>query len=278
MTVYRHYDQAALDAQYDNRAMAPNFADHLAAWKQGSEAARRDLPHRTDLVYGPHSRERLDFYPAGPDAPFHLFIHGGYWRAMDKTDFAFPAPAFVEAGIAYAALGYPLAPAVSFEDIQASAIRALNWMVDHAAELSIDETRIVVSGHSAGGHLAATLRADTFLGPRLRGTVAISGLYDLESIRLSYLNADLGLDAEAARRASPIHMSPPRGRGVVLAVGGKESDEYHRQLASYKKFLIAGGIAAESIDLPGQDHFSILQALTRPGKVLFDAVERLARG
>lgn len=278
MTVYRDYDQAALDAQYDNRAMVPEFADHLTAWKQGSEAARRKLEHRTDLAYGPHRRERMDFFPAGPNAPLHLFIHGGYWRAMDKADFAFPAPAYVEAGIAYAALGYPLAPEVGLDDIQASAIRALNWIVDHAAALSIDETRIVVSGHSAGGHIAAMLRADALLGPRLRGIVAISGLYDLEPIRLSYLNADLGLDAEAARRASPVLVPPPRGGSVVLAVGAKESDEYHRQLAIYKELLIADGIPAESMDLPGQDHFSILQALSGPGEVLFDAVERLARG
>ncbi|MDA0702002.1 MAG: alpha/beta hydrolase [Proteobacteria bacterium] len=277
MPVYRHYDQAALDAQYDNRAMVPNFADHLAAWKQGSDAARRDLPHRADLAYGPHRRERIDFFPAGPAAPLHLFIHGGYWRAMDKLDFAFPAPGFIEAGIAYAALGYPLAPEVSLDEILASTHRAMNWIFDHAAELTIDETRIIVSGHSAGGHLAAMLRADAVLGPKLRGTVAISGLYDLEPIRLSYLNADLDLDAKEARRVSPIRFPPPQGGGAVLAVGGKESDEYHRQQTDYHKILIAEGIAAESIDLPGQDHFSILQALARPGEVVFDAVAGFAR-
>jgi arylformamidase len=278
MTVYRAYDQAGLDAQYDNRAMVPDFADHLAGWKSGSEAARARLPHRLDMPYGHHRRERIDFFPAGVDTPLHLFIHGGYWRAMDKADFAFPAPAFVESGIAYAALGYPLAPEASLAEIVDATLRALHWILNRAADLAIDPRRIVVSGHSAGGHLAAMLRADPEIGPRLRGIVAISGLYDLEPIRLSYLNADLGLDSETAWAASPVHIPPPRGGTAILAVGGEESDEYHRQQAAYEETLNTAGIGTRSLDLPGRNHFSILQALTRPGADLFDEITTLARG
>ncbi|MBT5416028.1 MAG: alpha/beta hydrolase [Rhodospirillaceae bacterium] len=272
MRIYREYDQAGLDAQYDNRAMVPEFADHLAAWKRGSEAARSDLPHRIDLAYGPHERERLDFFPADPGAPLHLFIHGGYWRAMDKADFAFPAPAYVQAGIAYGAIGYPLAPEASLDRIAGSIGRALKWVLEHAADLAVDPRRILLSGHSAGGHLAAMARSDTDLGPRLRGILAISGLYDLEPIRLSYLNTDLGLDAAGARRAGPIHLAPPAGGAATLAVGGKESDEYHRQQDAYGEHLTAEGVPVAQLDLAGHDHFSILQALSAPDGPLFAAV------
>lgn len=278
MTLYRDYDQAGLDAQYDNRAMVPTFPDHLAAWKSESDAARAALPHRLDLAYGTHERERLDLFPAGPKAPLHLFVHGGYWRAMDKHDFAFPAPGFVEAGIAYGAIGYPLAPEVTVAAIADSIARALDWVFDHTAEFGVDPEKIVLSGHSAGGHLAAMTRADPALGPRLRGVLAISGLYDLEPIRLCYLNADLHLDPEGARRAGPIHRALPAGGPVVLAVGAEESDEYHRQQDVFAARLKSAGTAVGTLDLAGQDHFSILQTLARPGGALFATVEGLIRG
>ena len=139
MTVYHAFDQAALDAQYNCRAMVPEHPRHIEGWAHDSEAVRTAHPDaRLDLAYGSGERERLDFFPAQPGAPLHLFIHGGYWRALDKANFSYPAAAFASAGVAYAAINYPLAPRASVDVIVASVRRALAWLIGHAGELGVD--------------------------------------------------------------------------------------------------------------------------------------------
>ncbi|MCX7354044.1 MAG: alpha/beta hydrolase [Alphaproteobacteria bacterium] len=280
MTVYHAFDQAALDAQYNCRAMVPEHPRHIEGWAHDSEAVRTAHPDaRLDLAYGSGERERLDFFPAQPGAPLHLFIHGGYWRALDKANFSYPAAAFASAGVAYAAINYPLAPRASVDVIVASVRRALAWLIGHAGELGVDPAGISLSGHSAGGHLTAMALADPAL-PRgaVRGAVPISGLYDLEPIRLSYLNGELGLDAAAARRNSPIHAAPSVRCPVLLAVGGRESPEFHRQQASFADAWRGQCAGMETMISAGDDHFSIVGHLGDPGSALFRAVARLARG
>ena len=280
MTIYREYDQAALDAQYNCRAMVLEHPRHIEGWARDSEAVRTARPDaRLDLAYGPGERERLDFFPAQPGAPLHLFIHGGYWRALDKANFSYPSAAFASVGVAYAAINYPLAPRASVDVIVASVRRALAWLIAHAGELGVDPAGISLSGHSAGGHLTAMALADPAL-PRgaVRGAVPISGLYDLEPIRLSYLNGELGLDAAAARRNSPIHAAPSVRCPVLLAVGGHESPEFHRQQESFADAWREQGAGMETVISGGDDHFSIVGHLGDPGSALFRAVTRLALG
>jgi arylformamidase len=280
MTIYRGYDQAELDAQYNCRAMVPEHPRHIERWVQESAAVRAARPDaRLDIAYGPGERERLDFFPAGPGAPLHVFIHGGYWRALDKANFSYPAPAFASAGIAYAAVNYPLAPHASVDEIVASIRRAAAWLIGHAADLGVDPAGISISGHSAGGHLVAMALSDAAL-PRsaVRGAVPISGLYDLEPIRLSYLNGELGLDAAAARRNSPIHAAPAVRCPVLLAVGGRESPEFHRQQVSFADAWRGPCAGMETMISDGDDHFSIVGHLGDPGSALFRAIARLARG
>ena len=280
MTVYHAFDQAALDAQYNCRAMVPEHPRHIEGWAHDSEAVRTAHPDaRLDLAYGSGERERLDFFPAQPGAPLHLFIHGGYWRALDKANFSYPSAAFASVGVAYAAINYPLAPRASVDVIVASVRRALAWLIGHAGELGVDPAGISLSGHSAGGHLTAMALADPAL-PRgaVRGAVPISGLYDLEPIRLSYLNGELGLDAAAARRNSPIHAAPSVRCPVLLAVGGRESPEFHRQQASFADAWRGQCAGMETMISAGDDHFSIVGHLGDPGSALFRAVARLARG
>lgn len=275
--VFRTYDQAALDAQYNNRAMVPNHPAHIARWAEESAEVRRRVPGRFDLAYGPDARERLDFFPAAAGAPLHVFIHGGYWRALDKSSFSYPAPHFRDAGLCYAALSYPLAPAARMEAIVESVRRALAWLQAHAAELGGDPGRISVSGHSAGGHLAAML-ASSAEGASLAGVVPISGLYDLEPIRLSYLNDVLALDAPRAHAMSPVHHVPGGAAPMTLAVGAKESAEYHRQQDDFARaWRAAGNPMAAALDLDGHDHFSIVDDLARPQSALFAAICRHAR-
>lgn len=280
MTVYREFGQAALDAQYNCRAMVPEHPRHIEGWARDSQAARTARPEaRLDLAYGPDERERLDLFPAQPGAPLHVFIHGGYWRALDKSNFSYPATAFASAGIAYAAINYPLAPRASVDGIVASVRRAVTWLIAHAGELGIDPAGISLSGHSAGGHLTAMVLADPAL-PRgvVRGAVPVSGLYDLEPIRLSYLNGELGLDTAAARRNSPIHAAPSIRCPILLVVGGRESPEFHRQQESFADAWRGQCAGMETMILDGDDHFSIVGHLGDPDSALFRAVARLALG
>lgn len=267
--IYRGYDRAALDAQYNCRGMVPDFDDHMARWKRLSEEAFASFEVRRDLAYGPSDGERLDlFLPVGPGPyPLMIFIHGGYWRAMDKTVHAFPALGFVPDGVALASIDYTLAPAADMDRIVRECRTAVAWCHANAAELGIDPGRIHVSGHSAGGHLTAMAMATDWpsFGDRLpAGLVVsgcpISGLYDLEPIRLTYLNDDVRLTPELARRNSPVNLLPRGPKAMTIAAGGIESDEFHRQQAVLLERWRGTIADIEAVDMPGRHHFDVVTA------------------
>jgi arylformamidase len=271
VALFRDYDQAALDAQYNNRAAVPDAARYIERWPAASAAARARLGGALDLAYGPHPRHRLDIFPAkgGGKAPVLAFIHGGYWQALDKSVFSFVAAPYVEAGVAVALLGYPIAPEAGMDEIVASIRAALVWLGRHTGAHGGDPARIHLTGHSAGGHLTAYMMAEDFSAesglpqPLLKGGLALSGLYELEPIRLSYLNEKLGMDQEVARRNSPA--SRPAGKEpLILAVGGIETDEFRRQQRDYAARCRAVGWPVEAIEAPGRDHFSVLESLADP--------------
>lgn len=282
--VFGEYTAAALDAQYDNRAAVPGHPAIFARWTEDSRRSRRRLECRLDLAYGPGQRERLDWFPAATrDAPLHVFLHGGYWQAMDKSAFSFLAEPLVAAGLAVAVLGYPLCPAVSLDDIIASTRRAVAWLARNGRALGADTSRVHLCGHSAGGHLAAMLmttrwpRIDAGLpGDLIGSALSVSGLFDLEPLRHTKINAALGLDAAAARRASPLLLAPQSRAPLLAAVGGLESAEYHRQSAALVEAWRPQGLPAELLDCPGLDHFTILDALAAPDGALLAHALRLA--
>ncbi len=277
LAIFHAYDQAALDAQYNQRALVPDFARHFQRWAASSEAARHSRPCRLGLAYGGTPEEALDFFPAArPRAPLLVFIHGGYWQAMDKSDFSFIAPSFQAAGIAVAVINYALAPRVGIDEIVRQCRAAVAWLWRSAAQLGIDPQRLHVAGHSAGGHLAAMVMAmpvSAFALPShpVRGICGVSGLYDLEPIRLSYLNATLGMDGETARRNSPFHLSPPAGGSVILALGSRETDEFHRQQAVLAEAWRERGCAVAEMELADANHFTVLDGLADPQDPLFRA-------
>ena len=263
---------AWFDAQYNNRARIPEHLQILAEWAERSAAARAALPATLDIAYGRDPAERLDLFPAAtPRAPVLVYIHGGYWRALDKADASFIAPPFVAAGAAVVVTNYALCPAASIEEIVRQQRAALAWVWRHAAELGGDPERIVVAGHSAGGHLAAmTLATDwPAVDPRLpadlvKGALSLSGVFELEPLRHApFLASDLRLDAAAAERLSPIALAAPK-RPLFALVGGDESEEFLRQ-----NTLIAEtwGPAAVPVceAVTGRHHMSVLRELAEPG-------------
>jgi arylformamidase len=287
MKVYRGYDQAGLDGQYNLRA---RFADHprfIAQWCDEGDAELARPGWRRDLAYGPTAAEKLDLIapPAGEGkrAPLMVFVHGGYWQNLDKRDCAALAPAFVKSGIAYATINYTLAPVAGLDEIVRQVRSCLAWLWRNAPQLGCDPNRIFVGGHSAGGHIAAMLAATdwTKLGglpaDLLKGAFAVSGIYDLEPIRLSYQNPVLKLDEGTVRRNSPILLKPSTSR-ILLTVGEKEPEEFQRQQKEFAAAWKKHGAAVEIVDADRLHHFDILGKFGDPKHPIGRAALNLVLG
>ena len=280
----RAHPPAWYDKQYNNRARIADCAAILQHWADASAQARTQLGGSLDVPYGTEPGERLDIFPTRnpgapvlgdnhPGAPVLVHIHGGYWRMLDKRDQSFIAPPFVDAGALVVVPNYALCPAASIEQIALQMVRALAWVHRHIAAYGGDPSRIVVSGHSAGGHLAAMLLACDWksVAPDLpagllRGALTVSGVFDLEPLRhAAFLAPDLKLTAASARRLSPALMPAPRGlkAGLVALVGGDESPEFLRQ-----NRLIAQAWGRATVRaceaVPGKNHMNVLNELAEP--------------
>jgi arylformamidase len=268
--------------EYNNRELVPDHGQWLERWPAESARARATMTCRLDQRYGEAAGETIDIFPARKgDGTCLLFIHGGYWRSLDKKDFSFLAPAWVGAGVSLAVVNYDLCPAVTIEEIVRQMLRASRWLWLHAADYGMDEDRLYVAGHSAGGHLTAMMMAalwpafDARLPRNLfRGGLAISGIYDLRPlVQAAWLNADLRLDEAAALKASPAFLPPATRAPVMTCVGGAESSEFRRQnalLGERWQSVLAG-----DIPMPGAHHFSVLDGLAAPGSALFEGARRL---
>lgn len=264
-------DPAWLDRQYNNRARVPDCAEQMRKWAEASAFVRARVPCALDLPYGDGPHETLDVFPTTRrQAPVLVFIHGGYWRALDKADHSFLAPSFTADGALVVVPNYALAPAVSLEAIALQMTRALAWVWRHAAAHGGDPSRIVVAGHSAGGHLAALLLscqwkrvADDLPAQLVGGALSVSGLFDLEPLRHTpFLQADLQLTPAAVRRLSPAFFPRPRGK-LHAVVGAQESEEFLRQNQLIRDQW--GPTAVPVCEtVPGADHFSILKQLADP--------------
>jgi len=274
--MYRGMDRAALDAAYNNTA-AVGIAkrdQYVAGWSARSDAVRKARGGKIDLRYGGEPRQRLDFFACGTSgAPTLAYIHGGYWQLNDKEPYAFLGETLLPAGFNLALLEYTLAPAARMDQIVAEVRAAVAWVIDHADELGGDPRRVFVAGHSAGGHLTAAAMGDA----RVAGGLAISGIYDLEPIRLNYLNDKLGLDADEAARNSPILHLPSSAAPLVVSVGLDELPELIRQSEEYWAAWHGKGLPGQYVPLPGHEHFSILEELAQPSGRLLAAVKTLAQ-
>src|SRR5512146_2449895 len=262
MKLYRGMDRAALDAAYNNSKAVPASQQIVAAWQAQSDLVRASWPRKKlDLSYGPAERNRIDLFESRAGAPLLVFIHGGYWQMRAKELFAFLAAGPLAHGISVALVGYTLAPQKRLDGIVAEISDALAFLAPFSKSL-------VLSGWSAGGHLTAMAMAH----PAVRAGLAISGLYDLEPMRLCYVNEKLGLDEAEARRNSPQFL-PPSGKPLVVAYGKAELPELQRQSEDYGRAI---GQPAKGLD--AHDHFTILEELASPEGALTRELRRLLEG
>ncbi len=264
-------DPAWLDAQYNNRARVADSAQILERWGRASALAREKSTKLLDVPYGDGEKETLDIFPtARPNAPVLVYLHGGYWRALDKSDSSFVAPSFVQAGAMVVVPNYALCPAVSIEHISLQLARALAWVYRNAHTHGGDPQHIVVVGHSAGGQLAAMMLScrwqavGTDLPARLvRGALSISGVFDMEPLRQTpFLKSDLRLTPASVKRLSPAGFPRPEGT-LYATVGADESEEFLRQ-----NELIRAAWGAQTVPvceaIPRCNHMNVLHDLADP--------------
>lgn len=264
-----------LDSQYNNRTRVPEHPEILDRWARSSELARSELSCELDVAYGDTSAETLDVFPAAAEgSPILFFIHGGYWRALDKRDVSFVAPAFVKAGAAVVVPNYGLCPSVDIPTIALQMVRALVWAWRNASSFGGDPRRIVVAGHSAGGHLATMMlccdwrsQGSDIPETMVSSALSISGLYDLEPVaQVGFLQQDLRLTPALVDLLSPVRFPAPQ-RPLVCAVGGDETDEFLRHNLMMRAAW--GPAVVPNVEhVPGTNHFTVLHALVDHGQRL----------
>jgi len=269
-------DAAWYESQYRNRLAVPDHPRIFARWEAASEEARRTPGFRADVRYGAHEMQTLDLYPAqGECRAALLFLHGGYWMALDKRDHGFAALELTRHGVTVLVANYALCPAVTVEEIVREVLDAGAWLHRDAPELGVPRGKLYISGHSAGGHLTAMALAARW--PQLASDLparlfdaglCISGVYDLrELVNVPSVNANVRLDAATARRMSPMFVPPATDAPLYLAVGSDELPPFRvqqQQFACEWKRVVA-----ENSVLPGENHYSILLQLLDPASRLF---------
>ena len=269
-------DAQYYEARYNPRLAVPEYAQHFERWAQRSERARAHLDGYLDVAYGSHPMEKLDLFRAkGASRGLLMFIHGGYWRGLDKNQHSFVALPLVAAGVTVAAINYALCPAVTVEDIVRQVLQAAAWLHRNGGHFGVPYGRVHVAGHSAGGHLTAMLLAAQW--PRfaadlpaetVRGGLSISGVFDVVPVmNTPSVNVDVRLDPAMAKKVSPALMAPATHAPLYLAVGGKEQEGFHEQHALIKRNWTK--VIAGEIPCPEDNHFTILERLADPGSALF---------
>lgn len=270
MFVYKNYDQQALNLQYNNRAQVPDHPSITKMWEDESRETEQVIKGIKDIPYGEAPREKSDIYPSAfPLSKTLVFIHGGYWRNLDKSYFQFIAKAFQQYNLTIVITTYPLAPQVSINQIVSSCRKAIQWVFDNITQYNGNPDQVYLLGHSAGGHLAAMMMtANENMKPfSLKGVLSMSGLFNLMPICLSEVNDTLQMDKNMADNNSPVLLQPNVACPLVLTVGGNETEEYKAQSEElYKQWK--DYLPVQLIELEGLNHFSMVGDVLNTNSVL----------
>jgi arylformamidase len=257
-------ERHALNVEYLPRLTVTNADEFIAKSGTRSAAARARLNGLIDIAYGDSDGQTLDIYPAEkPGSPVHVFIHGGYWRAMDKNLYSEMAAPFLAAGAAMVQPNYDLCPAVTIPDIVDQVRRSITWVHANIAEHNGNPDRIHISGHSAGGHLTGMMMAtdwNAMFGlPQdlIKGATPLSGVFDIEPHRHTDLQPDIRLSAEDAAACSPQNLDLHYSGPVICAVGGGESGSFKRQSSDFTAKCQTHGLACDYVETGNDNHFEI---------------------
>jgi arylformamidase len=272
--VYREYDQQALDLQYNNQAQVADPKRYLNWYVTESEKVRARVKHRRDIAYGSLPDEKLDiFMPdnvvASDRCPVVIFVHGGAWRNLERSSSSFAAETFTSRGALYIALGFSRMPAAgSLDEMVAQVRTAIAWLCEHIAEYGGDRDRLHLIGHSSGAHLAAMALATDWsrlyalTEQIVHSAVLVSGIYDLEPVRLSFRNEMLRLDRAAEIRNSPCRNLPVRPPRLLISFGEKDTAEFHRQAHNFAGLYRRRTASVELLELAGLNHYETIETLT----------------
>ena len=257
---WRTMSQEDRDLDLNNSVAVKGSAETVADWEQRSAEMRKRFPEHLDLRYGPRERNRIDFLKAREQAPTLLFIHGGYWQARAKEVFTVVAEGPVAHGINVALIGYTLAPDATLDEIVAEIHAGIDYIAAQLPALGAAGDGIVVSGWSAGGHLTSMALSH----PKVRGGMAISGIYDLEPIRHSYLDVKLKLDEAISRHNSPMMQAGGPPKPLSLVVGSAELPLLRKQTADFAGHRARYGLPVTYEEIRSADHFTIMHEMMSP--------------
>jgi acetyl esterase/lipase len=270
-TDWRSMSQDERDLGLNNGVAVPGSGEIVAGWTERSAELRARHGAHLDLRYGLRDRNRIDFLKIAERGPTLVFIHGGYWQMRAKENFTLFANGPMAHGINVAMIGYTLAPDATLDEIVAEIHAGLDYLAEHLPELGGDARRIVVSGWSAGGHLAAMALSH----PQVKAALAISGIYDLEPIRHSYLNAKLGLDEAMSRHNSPLLQEFGPAAPLSLVAGSAELPMLRQQTADFAAHRASHGLPVTYEEILGADHFSIMDQLVSPSGRITTLIRQL---
>jgi arylformamidase len=257
---WRGMSQEDRDRGLNNGVAVAGSADIVAGWERRSAEMRGRYSDHLDLRYGPRERNRIDFLKSAEKGPTLVFIHGGYWQHRAKEVFTLFAAGPMAHGINVALFGYTLAPDATLDEIVAEIHQGIDFLVEQLPALGGNASRIVVSGWSAGGHLASVALSH----PQVKAGMGISGIYDLEPIRHSYLNVKLGLDEVMSRRNSPAMQAGGAMKPLSLVVGSAELPLLRKQTADFACHRAKYGLPVTYEEIPGADHFTIMNEMVSP--------------
>jgi arylformamidase len=257
---WRKMSQQERDLGLNNGVAVAGSAEIVAGWERLSLEMRARHSDHLDLRYGPRERNRIDFLKAREKGPTLLFIHGGYWQTRAKETFTLFAAGPMAHGINVALIGYTLAPDATLDEIVAEIHAGVDFLAERLPGLGGDAGRIVVSGWSAGGHLASMALSH----PQVKAGMGISGIYDLEPIRASYLNVKLGLDEAMSRRNSPVMQAGGAAKPLSLVVGSAELPQLRKQTAEFAGHRARFGLPVTYEEIPDTNHFTIMNEMVSP--------------